>query len=381
MTTEVDYVIVGGGIYGAGTAWELARRDNDVLLCEADTIASGASGGLGYRGVRANGRDPRELPLMARAYSLWPALADRIDAETGYERTGHLRLYETRTDAPRHGMESAPARRWLQNANGVESEVIGADRLREMEPEVSDAIDGALYCPNDGIADHTATTRGLAAAAERAGATIREETPVTRLLTEGTTVTGIRTEAGDQIDIGEELLLLANLGVEELLEEAFELTLPIYRMLPQVMRTEPIEPMPVKHLTGHDNRTLALKEIPGDRVMISGGWRGEWDASVGHGRTIDEQVERNATQAGAVYPALADCAIEEADASRPESVSIDGVPIIDRMPADSNVIIGTGWCGHGFAISLAVNEALAGWVLDGTKPPVLEPFAYDRFGN
>ena len=59
-----DYIIVGGGIYGCTVAWQLAKRGADVLLLEANTIASGASGGLGERGVRANGRDLRELPLM-----------------------------------------------------------------------------------------------------------------------------------------------------------------------------------------------------------------------------------------------------------------------------------------------------------------------------
>ena len=70
-----EFVIVGGGIYGCAVAWELAKRGADVLLLEAQSIASGASGGLGERGVRANGRDLRELPLMRLAYDIWPSAA------------------------------------------------------------------------------------------------------------------------------------------------------------------------------------------------------------------------------------------------------------------------------------------------------------------
>ena len=70
----MDFVIVGGGIYGCGVAWELARRGGEVLLLEAATVAGGASGGKGKRGVRANGRDLRELPLMRLAYPRWPDL-------------------------------------------------------------------------------------------------------------------------------------------------------------------------------------------------------------------------------------------------------------------------------------------------------------------
>ena len=42
-----DFVIIGGGVYGCGTAWELAKQGAEVVLLEANAIASGASGGLG----------------------------------------------------------------------------------------------------------------------------------------------------------------------------------------------------------------------------------------------------------------------------------------------------------------------------------------------
>ena len=94
----MDFVIVGGGVYGSGVAWELARRGAEVVLLEARQIASGASGGLGKRGVRANGRDVRDLPLMRLAYDLWPVLNEMLGAPTGYERTGHVQLIEQERD-------------------------------------------------------------------------------------------------------------------------------------------------------------------------------------------------------------------------------------------------------------------------------------------
>ena len=93
-----DYVIVGGGIYGCTVAWELAKRGEEALLLEAKAIASGASGGLGERGVRANGRDLRELPLMRLAYDIWPVLHEHIGGFTGYRRLGHLHLIEREVD-------------------------------------------------------------------------------------------------------------------------------------------------------------------------------------------------------------------------------------------------------------------------------------------
>lgn len=373
-----EYIVVGGGVYGAGTAWKLAAQGKDVTLLEADAIACGASGGLGKRGVRANGRDPRELPLMEIAYDLWPDLADEIGYETGYERTGHLLLYERETGGIQGGFESARARQSVQTELGVPTERLSAAEVQEKEPHVTENVVGALYCPNDGIADHTATTRGLARAAEDHGATIHENTPVTGLERSDEQVTAVLSE-DNRFEVDETVILLSNTHVPELVEAELGLTLPIWEISPQVISTEPLDNVPVKHLIGHDHRRLALKEISDNRVMISGGWRGEWDDDAQQGVTVPERVEGNVADAGAVFPALDDVEVQEADVSRRESVTVDRIPVIDTLPGAENMIVGTGWSGHGFAISLAVNQLLAKWAIEGSRPELLAPFAANRF--
>ena len=175
-----DYVIVGGGIYGCTVAWELAKRGADVQLLEAKTVASGASGGLGERGVRANGRDLRELPLMRLAYDIWPTLHEEIGGFTGYRRLGHLHLIERELD-----LAAAPAQVWLQNRQGIESHLLDATALRELEPQLSENVMAAIYCPKDGVADHTATTRAMAYAAQACGADILEHARVTGMTRRG----------------------------------------------------------------------------------------------------------------------------------------------------------------------------------------------------
>ncbi|HKT37399.1 MAG TPA: FAD-binding oxidoreductase [Ktedonobacterales bacterium] len=374
-----DYVVVGGGIYGCATAWELARRGARVVVLEARTVASGASGGPGKRGVRACGRDPRELPLMQLAYDLWPALADEIGAATGYERTGGLHLFEREPDGLDGGWASSPGRAWAQNQRGIATEILERDAVRALEPDVCDAVSGALYCPNDGIADHTATTRGLATAAARLGAEIREGTAVVGLERAGDRVTAVVTAEGERIAVGEAALLLTNTRVSGFVREALGVTLPVWPMLPQVLLTEPLDPPPVRHLIGHEHRTLAIKPLPGGQVMISGGWRGRWDAQAEQGEAIPAQVEGNLAEAAAAFPALVGVRLAESDAARPESVCVDDIPIIDRLPGATNLIVGTGWSGHGFAISLAVAKLLADWATGAERPEPLRPFAYDRF--
>ena len=81
----------------------------------------------------------------------------------------------------------------------------------------------------------------------------------------------------------------------------------------------------------------------------------------------------------AVYPALADLAVDEVFTARAEMISVDGIPIIDYLPGAANMLVGTGWSGHGWAIAPAVAKLMARWALSGERPEMLAPFGYGRF--
>jgi len=370
----MDFVIIGGGVYGVGVAWELAKRGAEVLVLEAGEIASGASGGLGKRGVRANGRDVRELPLMRVAYELWPDLHERLGAPIGYERVGNLHLIERDRD-----MAGAAAQAWMQEQQGIPTTFLNAEAVREMEPALSPRIQGALYCPGDGVADHTATTRALAQAAQRHGAVIREHTRVTQLERSGDRIVAVMTAQEERIEVRRTVLLLANTVVPDMLQAQFGVILPVWTVWPQIVLTEPIEPMLVHYLIGHASRLLAMKSTPDSRVMISGGWRGRLNPHTGQGEAQPDQVQGNVAEAVAVYPGLEGVLVAEAKTDRRESTTVDGIPIIDRVPGLSNAVFATGWSGHGWAIAPAVNQLLAAWVYSDSGASQLYAFRYSRF--
>ena len=179
---------------------------------------------------------------------------------------------------------------------------------------VSENVIAAIYCPKDGVADHTATTRAMANAARQSGARIIENAPVTGLTRQGERVVRIRaTIDGEdtEIEVGKQVILLSNAHVAGFVRDNLGIELPIWRMWPQVMALEADTPPPMTHLIGHAHRTLAIKPLPDGRVMVSGGWRGRWDEATGQGEPIAEQVEGNRLEAVAVYPALADLAVDE----------------------------------------------------------------------
>jgi sarcosine oxidase subunit beta len=371
-----DFVVVGAGFYGVGLAWELAGRGARVVVLEADRIAAGASGGVGERGVRSNGRDVRQLPLMAIAQKRWPRLARVLGDRRVFRRTGHLQLIEADADLP-----AAEAQVHRQAKHGVRTRLIGRDELRRLEPHLSEHVIAAMYAPDDGTSDHDVATRALARAARERGARIVRSGAIAGLEVASGRVTAVVSRTGMRVAVADQLVLAANGGTAELVASAFDLRLPVVNVLPQVVVTRALDPVPVRHVIGHVQRRLAVKALPDGRVMITGGWLGRVNQTTGRGEAVDDQIAGNVAEAVAVYPSLAGVRVVHAMADRFESVSIDLLPIIDRIPGVANAVVVTAPSGQGWGPAPAYVSLVAEWLTDGRRPELLEPFGLARFAS
>ena len=368
-----DYTIIGGGVYGCATARRLAERGAEVVVLERKGVATGASGGPGRRGVRANWRDGRELPLMRAAYPVWEGLHEELGAEGLFERTGNLKLVGREED-----WGPAKAQATLQRRMGIETHVLDAGEVRALELDVESGVLGGVYCPLDGVSDHTATTKAYAAAARALGVDIREGVEAAGVLYEGDRAVGVSLSDGGTVEASAGVLLLSNWSVGDLLGDRLEL--PAWSTSLQVLVSKPLPRVPNRTVVGHMNRTLSLKAEPGGRVMISGGYTGLYDRETHTGRAIPAAIDANVADAVATFPALAGLEVEVADAGHLECFTVDRVPVIDKAPLAENVWFATGWCGHGWAIAPVVSDLLAAFVTDGACPELLQPFALSRFG-
>src|SRR5215467_13104135 len=88
---HADVVVVGGGIAGCATAYNLARRGVRVTLVERGEIA-GEQSGRNWGFVRQQGRDPFEVPLMMESNRIWRGLERELDADIEWIQGGNLAL-------------------------------------------------------------------------------------------------------------------------------------------------------------------------------------------------------------------------------------------------------------------------------------------------
>ncbi|GAA1967612.1 FAD-binding oxidoreductase [Amycolatopsis minnesotensis] len=376
---SAEYVVVGGGVVGTATAWNLASRGAEVTLLEAGELASGASGGPGRRGVRAGGRDLRELPLARRAQELWPELDSLLGAPTGYRRNGRLSLYDVEI-AGTSGWQSLPAKVQAQQAAGVACEIVDRARIDEMQPGIAEDVRFGLYTPDDGSADHPATTRAFAKAAVELGVTVSEHTGVTKFSPDGDGSVILHLDSGDHLRATRGLVIAANRSIPRLLRDSVGLTLPMWEKATQVTFVSAPPEFTLAHQIGHPRRSLSVKTTDEGSVMLSGGRPGGWDPVTGVGTPDPAVLRATLADLAATLPALADAEVLAVDNSRADTSTTDLIPVIDTVPGLGSVFVGTGWSGHGFALAPAVGEAFAEWALGGERPPSVRPFTFERLG-
>ncbi|WP_312239564.1 FAD-binding oxidoreductase [Pantoea sp.] len=185
----VDVVVIGGGIIGTSTAYELAKQGVSVALFEKGVIA-GEQSGRNWGWVRQQNRDLYELPLAIRSLQRWDELGEEIGTDLGFRRSGIL--YGTLSEADLTRWEA-----WGRQAKqiGFASHLLSA---REAQARIGDdtAWKGGVWSPTDGRAEPSQAAPGIAAGAQKLGAFIHQRCAVRTLDISAGRVSGVWTERG-----------------------------------------------------------------------------------------------------------------------------------------------------------------------------------------
>jgi glycine/D-amino acid oxidase-like deaminating enzyme len=193
-------VIIGAGIHGLSTAWNLARRlraagtgdGGDVLVIDKTGVAAGASG-VACGVVRNNYFQPAMRELMAHSVGVWESDPEAF----AYHGVGYVQIAP---EAMRSDVEQIYAE---QQAIGYDSELVVREAafhtyMTEMFDDWQAAgITAVLHEKRGGYANNVASMKGLAAKAEAEGVTIRTGVRVTGLRLDGGAVTAVQTDQGE----------------------------------------------------------------------------------------------------------------------------------------------------------------------------------------
>src|SRR5215211_6481386 len=130
LPSSAGVVIIGGGVNGLSTAFQLARRGvADVVVLERAHLGSGASGKSGAL-VRAHYTNIPETRLTHESIKIFQNWGDVVGAGSpGYEETGFVRVVAPADENALWANVAA-----MREDVGVETWVVTPEELREIEP-------------------------------------------------------------------------------------------------------------------------------------------------------------------------------------------------------------------------------------------------------
>ncbi|OED34875.1 hypothetical protein AB833_31815 [Chromatiales bacterium (ex Bugula neritina AB1)] len=183
MKTDVQVVVIGGGIVGASVLYWLARLGwTDTLLLERRNLTSGstwhAAGNTTYFGPYAE-----MTRLFAGSIRTYQQAEKESGQSIGFHQTGSLRVATTAREREQfHSFEAN------YQSLDIPYRVVDNDTIESLHPCINTKdLFGAAHTPTDGHVDPSSTTHALAKAARLLGASIELQCPVESLSQDGST--------------------------------------------------------------------------------------------------------------------------------------------------------------------------------------------------
>lgn len=415
--TNADVVIIGGGIAGCATAYNLAKHNVRVVLLEKGNIGDEQSG-RAWGFVRQQGRDPAEMPMMIACNRLWQGLPQELNADLEWVQGGNLALANDEESIQRYEESVGISRQF-----GLDTRLLSREEVRHLIPALEGKFIGGMYTPGDGHAEPIKTTTAFARAAQEHGAEIYTGCAAEGIETTGGQVSAVITERGI---IRAPLVVCASGAWSSKIGRMAGLSLPQRAVRATVAETNPVPPVtPI----GVWAPGVSFRQRPNGSFYIAGGGGSDYDVTLDTFRhmrmflpnyfknrglfriraggellkdigrhlpgsparkhpfahSVGVEPKPNAKRAQRTlrnfveqFPSLSSIGIRKIWAGRIDATP-DALPVLGAVDNPKGFLFATGFSGHGFAMGPIVGQIMAKLIMDGESEFDLHPMRYSRF--
>jgi sarcosine oxidase subunit beta len=358
MRRTADAVVIGGGVVGAATAYNLLKQGmRDVVLFEKDTFCSGSTGRCGA-GVREQWGSEGNCKLAQAALNIFEHLADELDYahDLEFKQKGYLILAHTEKEWAQFKKNVE-----LQHRLGINSRLCDSEEARIIVPGLNaEGMLGATFNNRDGHANPFHVTRAYLMAAERLGADVNYFTEVTAIKVEGGKVKAVTTNKG----VVETPVVVNAAGPWAKSVGAMAgVDLPLFTQRHQILVTEPVgrmlDPMVMSFSMG-----IYCQQTPhGSLIMGMGDPDEPKGFDIGHSWEFLRKMCGVMTR---LLPVLRDVRVVR-QWSGLYTVTPDAHPVLGSVPGLSGYYQAVGFSGHGFMLAPVVGELISEMAA-GRKP-------------
>ncbi|RWA77541.1 MAG: FAD-binding oxidoreductase [Mesorhizobium sp.] len=357
MSSAKQVVVIGAGIIGASIAWHLTKAGARVTVVSESGAGSVATPNS-FAWINASWGNPEVyFRLRTRAMAEWKRLAKDVPG-LPLAWCGGLCF-----DLPADRLEAYAAE---HSSWGYGIERVGRERAGEIEPNLVELPDFAVYVPEEGVAEPVTTAKALLADAERLGARAMTGT-VERLKFANGRVSGV-VVAGETIDT-DEVVVAAGTGNPAIAATA-GIKLPLDTPPGLIVHSRPYR----KLLNGlvHAEK-LHMRQTAEGRIIagsdFAGGDPGENPAATARELfTVTKAALRGADGLEFDFHTVG---------YRP--IPVDGFPIISRAGGVGGLYITV--MHSGITLAAAVGLFATREILEGERDALLTPYGLERFAQ
>ena len=351
-----DFVIIGGGVMGASTAYHLALRgQKNILLLEKDEFFGQEATGRCAGGVRYQFSTEINVRLSILSLPMLERFKEETGQEINFRKCGYLFVLTQPEDVKtfRHSLE-------LQQGLGVSTEWLSADQVRRRLPlmRFEDALAGS-YNPQDGLVDPNSVVMGYVGAAQRLGVRCLNNVEVTGIQVAGGRVIGVDTNQGK---VSTQVVVNAAGPWAGQIGQLAGVEVPIVPLRRQIMTTTPLPEVPQDFPFVLDFAQSLYFHREGDGILTG---MSNNDEKAGFDQTVDDDFEMiNLEAAIARMPCLEKASMLSHWAGLYE-VTPDAHPIYGKTPVGGFFIV-AGFSGHGFMHGPISGKLMSECILDNT---------------
>jgi sarcosine oxidase subunit beta len=353
-----DVVVVGGGIMGATTLYEFARRGVDALLLEQDPEFGGRDSSKTAGLIRTHYSNPAVVRMAIRGRDLFREIAAISNRPEVFHDIGYVFL------APPDALGRARDNVAMQREEGAEVEELPGDAIGRFAPGASaDGIAAIFHEPRSGYVEPVPAALAFIEAAQALGAAAQADVSVRRVVAEHGSVIGVETDDGR---IGARQVVLAAGAWSQGLARGVGVELPIeYSVEQELVMSVPSESAPRVSISNAVDSIYERPEIgrPAGKgrsaVLVGTGFPKAYPTGDPDTYPVQESIAQlDAELRGRLerrQPVLARADLLEAKVGLYD-ITPDWHPLLGRVPELDGLLLITGGSGHGFKLAPAFAE-------------------------
>ena len=357
MTVQYDIAVIGGGIMGCATALRMAEGGMHATVLDQGDLGQGASG-VNAGTLSLQIKRVKLMPYALKGHHEWKAMGDAV----GFRKTGGYTLAFTERES-----ELLHERQTLKAEAGAPIEFVSNNHIRNAEPNLTQKVISASYCPEDGYANSSLTGQYYRGRLRDQGIPYRERCPVTAIAQDGT---GFALDT-PQGEITASRILLATGAWLKPTAAMLDVDLPVNARINTVSVTERLKPL-TSTVIGHATGLLTMKQKTNGTVLIGGGWQGRGTPQEGRGQVTAGSLQPNLALAQFALPALANAHIMRSWTGFEANVP-DFYPLVGSLPGVEGAFV-LGCVRGGYTIGPYISKLMGDFILDREPElPLFDP--------